>query len=154
MIEAVGRRNLPTFFATVDRCLRPDGLYVQQVITGDTMSRTSDRRLDQFIMWLRMRIFPDGYLPNEQELVPPRDTSLRIQDWQRYVNDYEQTLLAWAANVNAGWDNLASSYDERFHRRWNFYLHSCVAAFRARLIDVQQITYSKGGTSSRFTPVR
>ncbi|MHC5024777.1 MAG: class I SAM-dependent methyltransferase, partial [Planctomycetota bacterium] len=83
------------------------------------------------------------------ELVPPRDTSLRVEGWQRFVDDYERTLLAWAARFNDGWDQLADHYDEHFRRRWNFYLHGCAAAFRAGLVDVSQIVYTKRGLSNR-----
>jgi len=154
MIEAVGRRNLPAFYRVVDRALKGGGLFVLQVIFGNTLTRTSDRRLDQFILWLLKYIFPDGYLPRSDELVPPRDTDLRIEDWQRYLDDYERTLLAWSSRFNAGWDRIAGQYDERFRRRWNFYLHGCAAAFRARLVDVGQIVYAKGGARRRFEPAR
>jgi cyclopropane-fatty-acyl-phospholipid synthase len=154
MIEAVGRRNLPTFYRVVDRSLKNGGLFALQVIFGNTLTRTSDRRLDQFILWLLKYIFPDGYLPRSDELVPPRDTDLRIEDWQRYFDDYERTLLAWASRFNDGWDGIAGQYDDNFRRRWNFYLHGCAAAFRARLVDVGQIIYAKGGSTRRFDPSR
>lgn len=154
MIEAVGRRNLPTFYRVVDRSLKEGGLFVLQAIFGNTLTRTSDRRLDQFILWLLKYIFPDGYLPRSDELIPPRDTDLRIEDWQRYFDDYERTLLAWASRFNDGWDGIADQYDDNFRRRWNFYLHGCAAAFRARLVDVGQIVYTKGGSTRRFAPSR
>lgn len=154
MIEAVGRRNLPTFYRVVDRSLKEGGLFVLQAIFGNTLTRTSDRSLDQFILWLLKYIFPSGYLPRSDELIPPRDTDLRIEDWQRYCEDDERTLLAWASRFNDGWDRIAEQYDEHFRRRWNFYLHGCAAAFRARLVDVGQIIYAKGGSTRRFAPSR
>lgn len=152
MIEAVGARNVPTYFRAVDRCLAPGGRFALQVISGDMLSRTSDRAMDQYCLWLLKYIFPDGYLPAEPQLVPPRDTSLRIQDWHRFDDDYERTLLAWADNVAGNWQSIADRYDERFRRRWEFYLYGCAAAFRAGLIDVSQIVYSKG--PARLEPVR
>lgn len=154
MIEAVGRKNLPTFFRVVDRCLKDGGLFALQVISGNTLTRTSDRRLDQFVLWLLKYIFPDGYLPRNDELLPPEDTGLRIEDWHRYFDDYDRTLLAWAARFNDGWVRIADQYDERFRHRWNFYLYGCAAAFRAQLIDVGQIVYAKGHSSRRFQPIR
>jgi cyclopropane-fatty-acyl-phospholipid synthase len=152
MIEAVGARNVATYFRSVDRCLADTGRFGLQVISGDMLSLTSDRAMDQFCLWLQRYIFPDGYLPTETQLVPPRDTALKIQDWHRFGEDYERTLLAWADNVATGWDRLADRYDERFRRRWEFYLHGCAAAFRTGLIHVSQIVYSKG--SSRVEAVR
>ena len=143
MIEAVGRKNIPTFFRTIDRCLWPGGSCVVQAITGEIFSRTSDRRFDQFGLWLRRYIFPDGYLPEPRDLAPPRAPSLRIVDQHAMTKDYDRTLMAWARNFNDGWRELGSQYDERFRRRWNFYLHGCAAAFRAGVIGVSQVAYSK-----------
>jgi cyclopropane-fatty-acyl-phospholipid synthase len=146
MIEAVGRKNIPTFYRVVDRCLKHDGFFVLQAISANTLSRSSDWRLDQFVLWLLKYIFPDGYLPKQSELAGLEGTSLRIEDRQSFGHDYDRTLLAWADNFNAGWDQLRNQYDDVFWRRWNFYLHGCAAAFRARLINLYQIVYAKDGS--------
>jgi cyclopropane-fatty-acyl-phospholipid synthase len=154
MIEAVGRRNLGRFYSIVDACLEPQGLFALQAITGNTLTRTSDRRLDQYILWLAKYIFPDGCLPRTKELTDLGGTSLRVQDWQSFPHDYNRTLLAWADRFNAAWPELATRYGERFKRRWHFYLYGCAAAFRAGLVDVCQIVYSKDRDSTRYSPVR
>ena len=146
MIEAVGRKNLPTYFRVIDRSLKDGGSCALQVISADTLSRTSDPRLDQFIIWILQNIFPNGYLPKQDELVPPRDTSLRIDSWHRFTDDYDRTLMSWASRCNQGWEQLGEQYDERFRRRWMFYLYGCAAAFRAGLIGVSQIVYAKSGS--------
>jgi cyclopropane-fatty-acyl-phospholipid synthase len=144
MIEAVGRRNLASFYRLVGRCLKDDGRFVLQAISGDTFSRTSHLAMDEFALWLLKNIFPNGYLPKQHELVAPRDTSLLIEGWQSFGPDYDRTLQAWASNFNTAWDELQHQYDDAFGRRWNFYLHGCMAAFRAGCIDVYQIVYTKG----------
>ena len=154
MIEAVGRRNIPRFFRSVDRCLKDGGIFGLQVISGDMLSRTSDRRMDQFVLWLLKYIFPDGYLPHPAELADQRGTSLRVEDWHRFSADYDRTLLAWSRRFNAGWETISEQYGERFRRKWNYYLHGCAAAFRAGHIDVQQIVYVKGDRHERYQPKR
>ncbi len=154
MIEAVGRKNLPAYFKTIDSVLKNDGLAVVQVISGDTLSSTSDRGLDQYILWLVKYIFPDGYLPKQHELVPPRSTQLAIEDWHRFHDDYPKTLRAWSDRFNQNWRQLAAQYDDAFHRRWNFYLSGCAAAFRAGLVSVSQLTYRKGTPTQRSEPQR
>ena len=149
MIEAVGRKNIAAFYRVVDRCLKDDGLFALQAITGDTCSRTSDRRLDQYILWILKYIFPDGYLPRQSELSACKGTSLRIENWESFGHDYDRTLLAWAQNFESGWDSLKDQYGETFRRRWEFYLYGCAAAFRANLIRVCQIVYSKRGHAAK-----
>ena len=154
MIEAVGSKNIPVFYQTVDRSLRDGGKFVLQVISGDTFSKTSDERLDQYMLWLVKYIFPDGHLPRHEELLPPSDTSLRIEDWQRYVDDYPKTLMAWSENFEKHWPTLSAEFDEQFYRRWKFYLHGCAAAFQADRVQVYQLVYSKGGQLERHEPIR
>ncbi len=154
MIEAVGPKNMPTYYHVVDRCLKDGGLFALQAITGNTLSRTSDRRLDQYILWLLRNIFPDGYLPKTTEMVSLHGTSLRVEDWHCFDDDYVRTLMAWADNFNHGWDQLSKRYDERFRRRWHFYLYGCAAAFRAHLVEVCQVVYAKGTLTRRYQPVR
>jgi cyclopropane-fatty-acyl-phospholipid synthase len=154
MIEAVGRRNVPRFFKAINHCLADGGLFGLQVISGDMLSRTSNRRMDQFVLWLLKYIFPDGYLPLPRELAELRGTQLQIEDWHRFSADYDRTLMSWAERLNNGWDELGDLYGDRFRRQWDFYLHGCAAAFRSGLIDVQQIIYSKHGRNTRYRSVR
>lgn len=154
MIEAVGPKNMPAFYQAVDRCLPGGGLFALQAITGTTLTRDSDRRLDQYILWLVRHIFPDGYLPRATQMVARHGTSLHVEDWHRFADDYDRTLLAWADNFNAGWPQLANKYGERFRRRWHFYLYGCAAAFRAQRVHVVQVVYAKGLPPQRYTPVR
>ncbi len=154
MIEAVGRKNIPTFYRKVNECLEDGGLFALQAISGNTLTRTSDRRLDQYILWIVKHIFPDGYLPKPAEMSRLDGTSLRIDDWHSFAGDYDRTLMAWAERFNAGWDNISGKYGEQFKRRWHFYLYGCAAAFRANLVDVYQIVYSKGAPLDRYQPVR
>jgi len=154
MIEAVGRKNMPTFYRKVNDCLKDGGLFALQAISGNTLSRSSDRRLDQYILWLVKHIFPDGYLPKPTEMTRLEGTGLRIEDWQSFADDYDRTLMAWADRFNAGWDTIAEKYGDRFRRCWHFYLYGCAAAFRANLVDVYQIVYSKGSRRGRYQPTR
>ena len=154
MIEAVGGRNIPKFYRTVDKCLHEDGLFALQAISGNAITMTSDRRFDQFILWLLKYIFPDGYLPSSNDFTNLGGTALRVEDWQSFTNDYDQTLLAWAERFNNGWGDISKKYGERFRRRWCYYLYGCAGAFRAGLGNLYQIVYSKGRHTTRYDPVR
>jgi cyclopropane-fatty-acyl-phospholipid synthase len=145
---------VPRFFQAVNHRLVDGGIFGLQVITGDMLSRTSNRRMDQFVLWLLKYIFPDGYLPLPSELTELRGTQLQIEDWHRFSADYDRTLMSWAERFNNGWEDLRDRHGDRFRRQWNFYLHGCAAAFRSGLIDVQQIIYTKHGRSTRYRSVR
>lgn len=146
MIEAVGKSNIPDFYRVAERCLKDDGLFLVQVISAEMFNSKSDRRLDEFLLWIVKYIFPEGYLPNLRELTQQRGRSFVIEDFESFGPDYDHTLLAWAKNFNASWNSLSDTYDERFRRMWNFYLLSCAAVFRARLVNLYQIVYAKQGS--------
>lgn len=143
MVEAVGRKNLPTYFNKVSDLLKPGGHFLMQVISTETCSKYSNKRVDQFLLWILKNIFPDGYLPKASEIAGAGGSGLLVENWHSFGPDYDKTLMAWGDNFNSSWIELKNRYDERFKRRWNFYLYSCAALFRARLVHLYQITYTK-----------
>jgi cyclopropane-fatty-acyl-phospholipid synthase len=154
MIEAVGRKNIPTFFSMVERCLREKGLFALQVISAETFSLRSNAALDQFIVWLQHRIFPNGWIPSFPSLIDPARGSLVIEDLHNFSADYATTLHAWASNFEEAWPSLRAKYGDEFRRMWLYYLRGCEALFTARMVQLYQIVYSKGGIPGRYDAVR
>jgi len=142
MIEAVGRKNLGSYFASVRQALKRDGLFALQVISGESFTRGSNVLLDQYLLWLVRHIFPNGYLPRLDQM-SPRQTGLSMQSLEAFGADYDKTLQAWRDNFERAWPELSSNYDERFKRIWEFYLAGCMAGFRSGLVDLFQIVYKK-----------
>ena len=154
MIEAVGRKNLPVFFQTAHRCLKPGGMFLLEVISCDPGPMRLSPCLSEFLMWILKYIFPDGYLPTLTELAAPCEKMFIMEDLHSFGQDYDRTLMCWAANFDRGWEALRSRYDETFRRRWRFYLLSCAALFRARRIQLYQIVYSKEPGAGRYSAQR
>jgi cyclopropane-fatty-acyl-phospholipid synthase len=154
MIEAVGRRNMAGFFNMVRSCLKDGGLFALQVISAETLSRVSSVTLDQYILWLQKRIFPNGYIPNIKHLTAPSLSGLVIEDLHNFSFDYALTLRAWYERFEVAWPRLSSSYDQRFSRMWRYYLQGCEALFRERMVQLYQIVYSKGGEPGGYISSR
>ena len=154
MIEAVGRKNIPTFFSMVERCLVDKGLFALQVISAETFSMRSNAALDQYIMWLQRRIFPNGWIPSFPSVIDPARGNLVVEDLHNFSADYARTLNAWAVNFEAAWPSLKDTYGEAFRRMWLYYLNGCEALFAARMVQLYQIVYSKGGVSGGYAAVR
>ena len=154
MIEAVGRKNIPTFFKMVERCLVDKGLFALQVISAETFTSHSSPALDQFILWLQRRIFPNGYLPSFRQLVDPARRGLVVEDLHNFSADYAKTLHAWDVNFQAAWSELQDKYGEPFRKMWLYYLNGCEALFNARMVQLYQIVYSKGGVTGGYHTVR
>lgn len=154
MIEAVGRKNIPTFFSMVERCLKPGGLFALQVISAEIFSRHSATPLDQYILWLQRRIFPNGWLPTLPQLIDPARKGLVIEDLHNFSADYAKTLSAWCRNFNAAWPSLKEKYGDEFYRMWTYYLNGCEALFHARMVQLYQVVYSKGGVPGGYVAAR
>ena len=55
-----------------------------------------------------------------------------------------RTLHAWWEAFNARREEVrALGFDERFIRKWNYYLQYCEAAFASRNISVVQAIYTR-----------
>jgi cyclopropane-fatty-acyl-phospholipid synthase len=154
MIEAVGRRNIASYFEMVERCLKDGGLFGLQVISEETLTLRSATPLDQYIVWLRKRIFPNGYIPNLAHLTDPARQGLVIEDLHNFSHDYSLTLREWLERFEASWPTLKDKYGEPFRRMWQYYLCGCEALFQARMVQLYQIVYSKGGVAGGYTSVR
>ncbi|MBC8092285.1 MAG: class I SAM-dependent methyltransferase [Pseudonocardia sp.] len=140
MIEAVGVKYWPTYFATLDRLLKPGGKVGLQAIT-----MPHDRMLvsQNDYTWISKYIFPGGVIPSveaiEQNL---RDhTGLRVAERRSLGPDYARTLAHWRETFLSRWETVAAlGFDETFRRMWEFYLAYCEAGFRVGYLDVYQLS--------------
>ena len=147
MMEHVGVKNYPGFFAVARRHLAADGLLLLHTI-GNNRSRV------QCDPWIERYIFPNSMLPSARQLCEAAEPFFVMEDWHNFGADYDLTLMAWAANFERAWTDLKGKYDERFHRMWRYYLHACAGAFRARQNQVWQIVYSPRGVPGGYQAPR
>lgn len=139
MVEAVGREYWPTYFATVARLLKPGGrACVQSIVISDALF---ERYVDS-TDFIQQYIFPGGCLPCPRAFREQAQAAgLEVVDAYAFGHDYAETLLRWReAFVAQRAQVLATGFDERFLRIWEFYLSYCEAAFREDNIDVVQYT--------------
>lgn len=143
MIEAVGHRYLPRFFAKCSELLHPHGKMMLQAITiPDQRYRAYRRNLD----FIQKYVFPGGCLPSLgaiQDAVGRR-TDLRLLETIDFAGDYQRTLLAWRGRFQAAASQiLALGFDQRFLRLWDYYLCYCAAGFDSRMIGLAQLQFAK-----------
>lgn len=137
MFEHVGHRNYRTYFDTVSRLLTEDGIFVLHTIGSNNSNISVDP-------WINKYIFPNGVLPSAMHIARASEGKLLIEDWQNFGADYDRTLMAWHANFDAHWHEIATSYNEKTRRMFRYYLGVCAGAFRVRGIQLWQVAYSKG----------
>lgn len=137
MFEHVGPKNYATYFAVVDRNLKPDGLFLLHTIG----SQKTDNNVDP---WIDKYIFPNGCLPSVRHIAAASEAHFVMEDWHNFGADYDRTLMAWHTRFLACWPEIADNYSERFKNMFSYYLNACAGAFRARDIQLWQVVFSRG----------
>ena len=138
MIEAVGWRQIGTFFAKCSELLTADGAMMLQAITIDDRAYEVEKASKSFI---NTYIFPGGCLPSLEVIIRnvARQTNMQALHLEDLTPHYVETLRRWRKTFVANAPALAElGYDERFRRLWTLYLAYCEAGFAERRIrDVQ-----------------
>jgi cyclopropane-fatty-acyl-phospholipid synthase len=124
MFEHVGIGHYRSFFDTVARCLKPDGVALIHAIgRSDGPGSTN--------AWIRKYIFPGGYSPALSEVLPPVERSgLMATDIEILRLHYAETLRHWRRRFAANRDAITALYDEKFCRMFEFYLAGSEITFR------------------------
>ncbi|MFA6962849.1 MAG: cyclopropane-fatty-acyl-phospholipid synthase family protein [Opitutaceae bacterium] len=143
MMEAIGHDYLPAFCGVLDRVLKPDGLVGLQFIT------CPDARYDELrkgVDFIQKHIFPGSLLlslnrVNEQLSAHGGFVMHGITD---LGHDYARTLRQWHESFRQKLAEVrALGFDERFIRKWSYYLCYCEAAFAMRNISVVQTLHTR-----------
>ena len=137
MVEAVGLRYWPTYFATLRDRLAPGGRASLQAITvPDAHMPTYKKRTD----FIRHYTFPGGMLLSDAAIAEQaRRVGLKVQSSFAFGQDYARTCRDWAARLEAAAPRIRGlGHDEAFLRSWRYYLGICAASFATGRTDVVQ----------------
>ena len=142
MLEAVGAEYYETYFAAVDRALKPGGRFSLQVITFPDAAYESQRR---GVNWIQTHIFPGGLCPSlaviERSL---HGTRLLLRDASDIGPHYATTLRAWRMQFMANLAEVrAQGFHDRFIRMWEYYLALSEAGFATGLTQDHQIVMER-----------
>ncbi|MEU0089353.1 cyclopropane-fatty-acyl-phospholipid synthase family protein [Kribbella sp. NPDC006257] len=143
MIEAVGERYWPTYFATVDRLLAPGGRFGLQSITMPHDRLLATRHAQS---WIHKYIFPGGLIPSLTaiEQIASAAGGLAVETRRELGADYARTLRLWRERFVAQTPVVANlGFDAVFRRMWEFYLAYSEAGFRAGYLGVSQLALTR-----------
>jgi len=123
--------------------LKPEGLVALQYITVPDCRHAELRRGIDFI---QKHIFPGSLLLSVGRVneALQRTGDLFLHHLDDLGSSYARTLHTWWDNFNAQHSAVrALGFDDRFIRKWNYYLQYCEAAFASRNISVVQAVYTR-----------
>lgn len=147
MAEAVGHGYLGAYFAAIDRLLEPDGVAVLQIITiPDPRYREYLRGAD----YIQRYVFPGSHLPSLAAMTQAlRGTSRVIEDLENIGVHYAETLRRWRVRfLERAEEVRALGFDDRFLRRWEYYLAYCEGGFLERWIHDLQLVLTRPGSKA------
>ena len=143
MMEALGHRYLPAFCKAVGKALKPDGLIALQFITCPDSRYGSFKRGVDFI---QKHIFPGSLLlsVNRVNELMTRHGGFMLHGLEDFGQDYAITLRRWKETFAERLSEVrALGFDERFIRKWSYYLNYCEAAFALRNISVVHTVHTR-----------
>jgi len=145
MFEHVGVPRYDEFFAKVNDLMPDDGVMLLHTIGHMSPPSTASP-------WLRKYIFPGAYSPSLSEVAPAVERNrLWMMDCEFLRLHYAMTLRHWHDRFAANRERIATMYDERFCRMWEFYLISAEMMFRHGAQEVFQMLLSRKRDAS---PIR
>ncbi len=149
MLEAVGAEFFETYFKKCSDALTKNGILAFQVITcPDTRFNSLRSGVD----WIQKHIFPGTLLPSVGAINNAINNTgdLTLVDSKDLGLDYARTLSTWFQEFNKNVSEVKKlGFDDRFIRKWNYYLCYSEAAFAMRNINVMQMVYTRPNNTIR-----
>ena len=145
MFEHVGRKFYNTFFKSMNKLLKEDGIFLLHTI-GVVDKPTSPNK------FISRYIFPGGICPSFSQIIKPIEkTGLIVADSETLIRHYDKTLESWLKRFLDKKNLIKDLFDDRFVKMWEFYLASCAAAFKHRDLVVFQLQIVKNFQSAHRT---
>jgi cyclopropane-fatty-acyl-phospholipid synthase len=145
MFEHVGIANHPTYFRTVHRLLRPQGLYLHHSIAR--RAKRSDRafrRIKPEAKAIMRYIFPGAELDHLGMSVANLERhGFEVHDVEAWREHYQRTTRLWWKNLNARRAEAEAEVGPEKTRTWLLYLAGVSLGFERGVIGVNQTLASK-----------
>lgn len=152
MYEHVGLRNLPLYFATVKRLLRPGGAFLNHgIYATDAEGRAQGPAGGGFI---DRYVFPGGAVPHlSWGMFQIARAGLEFADVEDLRPHYARTLMHWTKRLEARRDEATRAAGERRYRIWRVYLAGMAQAFERGWLSVAQVlSFRPAPNNAGFRP--
>jgi len=135
LLEHIGVRNYPAYFAFLQSRMRPGGLLLNHCITRpDNRSEASTRGfIDRYV-------FPDGELTGSGRIISAaQDVGLEVLHEENLRQHYAMTLRDWCANLVEHWDEAVTEAGLPTAKVWGLYMAGSRLAFETGGIQLHQV---------------
>jgi cyclopropane-fatty-acyl-phospholipid synthase len=150
MFEHVGLRNLPVYFSTVHRLLKPRGLFLNHGITHDS----EGWQLSASTEFINRYVFPDGQLDTVGNIQRVMERSkFEIADVEALRPHYAMTLRHWVARLERNRELALRYVNEATYRVWRLYMAACALQFESGEIGIYQVLANKRAAGAPDLPL-
>jgi cyclopropane-fatty-acyl-phospholipid synthase len=144
MAEHVGRERFRDYFARAYRALEPGGVFLNQAIGQDIVSRP-DNRGGSFI---EQYVFPDSDIPPLSIMLAAAESAgFEIRDVENLREHYALTLRHWLRRLESHQTEALGFVDETTYRVWRLYIAGSAHGFQRGHVAVYQTLLAKPGTA-------
>ena len=160
MFEQVGEANHPTYFKTVNRLLKPGGLYLHHAITlrakGYERFHRRRRRDAAAATAIARYIFPGGELDHLGISITNLELhGFEVHDVEAWREHYARTTRLWHDRLSANRAAAAREVGSEKTRMWIAYLAVVSMAFARGSIEIfQTVTSNRVRGPSGMPPTR
>jgi len=135
IMEHIGSRNYKSYFDKCEELLEDKG-----VMLFHTMAIAKPNE-NQNKYFASTYIFPEGELPDINNITQAFSEDWRLEDFQNMGISYSKTFDAWRNNIG-DWEGL-DNYDIVFRRMWEYYLNLFAENFRCQNFLLWQFVVTK-----------
>jgi cyclopropane-fatty-acyl-phospholipid synthase len=140
MFEHVGLKNLPVYFSTVHRVLKPHGLFLNHGITHNSEGWQKSLSTE----FINRYVFPDGELDNVSNIQHVMERAkFEIADVEALRPHYAMTLRHWVARLERNHPRALQYVNEATYRVWRLYMAACALEFESGDIGIYQVLAAK-----------
>jgi cyclopropane-fatty-acyl-phospholipid synthase len=139
VIEHIGIRNYPAYFARVWDLLAPGGLFLNHGITHEKQwRRTSETE------FLERYVFPNGQMDNVSHILDVLERArFELLDVESLRPHYARTTRQWVERLRANGERARALVGERVYRTWIAYLAASSVSFTQGSIGLYQVVAAR-----------
>jgi cyclopropane-fatty-acyl-phospholipid synthase len=146
MVEHVGRSQLPAYFRSALKALRPGGFFLNHGIADQSPQRRGYRSTG----FMARYVFPDGELvPIWTMLQFAEQLGFEVRDVENLREHYARTLRDWVANLERNREAAIAAADERTYRVWRLYMGGSAQGFARGRMGLFQSLLAKPDAERR-----
>jgi cyclopropane-fatty-acyl-phospholipid synthase len=150
MFEHVGLKNLPVYFSTVHRLLKPHGLFLNHGITHNAEGWQRSMSTE----FINRYVFPDGELDNISNIQHAMERArFEIADVEALRPHYALTLRHWVARLERNHERALQYVNEATYRVWRLYMTACALEFESGDIGIYQVLATKRAQGNLPVPL-